>query len=90
MNRATILSLKPALEIDVSVQEAAIWAAVIERAIRDLDNPLYRKSAVRWLLSEDDDFGSFRWCCLLFNLKPETIRRKLANRLRPVGQSIGQ
>lgn len=82
MNQAlTQLEFRPSLGFEVSLQDAAIWGAVFERAIKDLEEPRNRRDASRWVLSENDNFGSFRWCCLLFNLRPETIRKKLAAKL---------
>lgn len=69
------------------VAERALWAAVLELAIRDATNkrPRYaggdsnavRNSAIRWLMSESLEPSSFRWVCGLFDLCPAVVRRRV-------------
>lgn len=69
------------------VAELALWAAVLELAIRDAsgDKPRYaggdanavRNSAIRWIKSESVEPSSFRWICVLFDFDPAVIRRRV-------------
>lgn len=69
------------------VAERALWAAVLELAIRDAacEKPRYaggdanavRNSAIRWLMSESLEPSSFRWICGLFDFDPAVIRRRV-------------
>lgn len=69
------------------VAERALWASVLELAIRDAtcEKPRYaggganavRNSALRWIKSESDSPASFRWVCGLFDLCPAVVRRRV-------------
>lgn len=69
------------------VAERALWAAVLELAIRDATCkwPRYaggnanavRNSAIRWIKSESAEPSSFRWICVLFDFDPAVIRRRV-------------
>jgi hypothetical protein len=58
----------------------SLWAAVLEQAIEDiLDNKGYymRKVAMTWLRCKNDGVGSFLWICHLFDLNPESSRKRI-------------
>ena len=63
----------------VKKNEYFLWAAVLEQAILDLNEPEYsiRHSALQWIKSRDEHFSSFVFCCLLLDLDPNKVRNKI-------------
>ena len=55
--------------------EAALLASVLALAICDASQPEHAAEARRWLLSDSEEPGSFRWYCKLLNLDPFFILR---------------
>ena len=55
--------------------ESALLASVLSLAIYDASQPEYAVEARRWLLSDSEEPGSFRWYCKLLNLDPFFILR---------------
>jgi len=61
----------------------ALWAAVLEQAIKDIQSDLtFRKGNIRsifsegawaWFRSENQDVGSFLWTCSMLGLEPDFV-----------------
>lgn len=56
-----------------------LWAAVLEQAIQDVfDRDVTEKrDAKRWIKSDDPDFPSFVSVCILLDLDPGKVRRRV-------------
>lgn len=68
------------LEQEDNKNHLALWAAVLERAIDDLqsNNRLDRDDAYGWFnRMEEDGVGSFVWVCSVLNYDPPRTRRKI-------------
>lgn len=55
--------------------EQRLLAAIIERAVDDLDKAARREEAQRWLLSDSGRPLGLVWICNLLDINPETVRR---------------
>ncbi|MBF0293636.1 MAG: hypothetical protein HQL96_00485 [Magnetococcales bacterium] len=54
-----------------------LWAAVMERAILDLQETRTRAAAVEWITSKRSGVGSFIWVCHQLDMAPDSVRRAL-------------
>lgn len=54
-----------------------LWATVMAQGIREAK--WGRLEAKRWVASENEHPGSFRWMCSLFDYDPDFIRRAIAS-----------
>lgn len=62
-----------------------LWAAVLERAILDLQEHATRAEAVAWISSNRRSVGSFQWICQQLDMDPASVRRALlAPRMAPM------
>ena len=61
--------------------ESSLLCYVIVTAIRDARgvscNDIETGDAIRWLSSDSEDVGSFRWYCQMTGIDPEYVRRML-------------
>lgn len=85
-----VLSTCPALAFEPEITpEMRIWCGVLITAISDLGKKACRAAALEWIEdSENSDIGSFAWCCELFHLSPDRIRRYLLNEYKPRWLSV--
>jgi hypothetical protein len=64
-----------------TVPESSLLCYVIITAIRDARgvscNDYDTGDALRWLCSESNDIGSFRWYCDMTGIDPQYVRRML-------------
>ena len=76
------------VEVDESMPERNLLAAMLERCCRDLLNSLeegdrrIQREACAWLMSTNTDVMSFKWVCHYLDLKPKEIRRWIFERKR--------
>jgi hypothetical protein len=85
-----VLSTCPvsAFEPEIS-PEMRVWCSVLIVAVSDLGKKSYRAAALAWIEdSENSDIGSFNFCCELFHLSPDRIRRYLLNEYKPRWLSV--
>lgn len=54
-----------------------LWAAVMERAILDLQDHSLRTEAVEWINSKRHNIGSFNWVCNQLDMNPNSVKRAL-------------
>ncbi|MBF0178892.1 MAG: hypothetical protein HQM03_02570 [Magnetococcales bacterium] len=54
-----------------------LWAAVMERAILDLQETRTRNAAIEWITARRDGVGSFIWVCHQLDMAPDSVRRAL-------------
>ncbi|MBF0340477.1 MAG: hypothetical protein HQL95_05865 [Magnetococcales bacterium] len=54
-----------------------LWAAVLERAILDLQDRNTRAEAVQWVSSNRNGVGSFQWICQQLDMDPSSVKRAL-------------
>lgn len=61
--------------------ERDLWAAVVMRAIGDLDSrsKSIRREAREWIDSNNTSPGSFLWVCTALGLPPYLVRRRIDN-----------
>jgi hypothetical protein len=65
------------------IHDAAImnfWRAYLVRAIRDLDEWFYAKSAEAFVLDDDERVLGFRWVCSVLDIDPDAMRAKVMDR----------
>ena len=72
--------------MDVQAEKALLLAIIIQ-SVRDMRgiipgvNGLYaakiQREAMRWIVSDQRDLGSFCWVCSELNLSPSWLRREL-------------
>lgn len=60
--------------------ERDLWAAVLEQAIKDLNDITEHPRAIAWFRSPGDDVGSFTWICITLDMDPEKTRRAILQR----------
>ena len=58
--------------------ELRLWAAVLDRAIRDLREPEKRDDALAWIESDRVGEGSFKFVADVLQTHPDYLRRKIA------------
>jgi hypothetical protein len=68
-------------QYDHSLREKRLWLAVINQALidsttsaKEMDTPIERPKARRWLTSDGDDF---RMVCEMAGLNPDYVQRKV-------------
>ncbi|MBF0614335.1 MAG: hypothetical protein G8237_01085 [Magnetococcales bacterium] len=54
-----------------------LWAAVLERAILDLQERTTRAEAVAWISSNRRSVGSFQWICQQLDMDPASVKHAL-------------
>ncbi len=54
-----------------------LWAAVMERAILDLQDHSTQDDAIAWIVSNRHSIGSFFWVCHQLDLDPNSVKRAL-------------
>ncbi|MEO5332901.1 MAG: hypothetical protein H7839_12830 [Magnetococcus sp. YQC-5] len=54
-----------------------LWAAVMERAILDLQDNTLRGDAIEWMNSKRRSIGSFHWVCQHLDMDPDSVKRAL-------------
>ncbi|MEO5344984.1 MAG: hypothetical protein H7834_01235 [Magnetococcus sp. YQC-9] len=54
-----------------------LWAAVLERAILDLQERTTRDEAAAWVRSHRRGIGSFHWICQQLDMDPPSVRMAL-------------
>ena len=54
-----------------------VWAAVVERAMLDLEYIECRREAMAWLKSSNDTIGLFIWACHQIDQETNTIRKAI-------------
>ncbi|MBF0213652.1 MAG: hypothetical protein HQM00_08815 [Magnetococcales bacterium] len=54
-----------------------LWAAVLERAILDLQERTTRTEAVAWVSSNRRGVGSFQWICQQLDMDPPSVKQAL-------------
>ena len=57
--------------------EATLWSAVLNRAILDLDIPEEQISAKAWIISTENDVGSFHFVADMLDQHPDRLRQKI-------------
>ena len=57
--------------------ELALWAAVLEQAIADLDVLEERTKAISWFTSDRMGFGSFYFVADMLDQHPEKLRQRI-------------
>jgi hypothetical protein len=60
--------------------ERDLWAAVLEQAIKDLDDITEHPRAVAWFRSPGDDVGSFIWICITLDMELSRVRGAILQR----------
>jgi hypothetical protein len=58
----------------LSSSERDLWAAVLDRAILDLDDITERPRSLAWFKSPRDDVGAFLWICMILDLEPVKVQ----------------
>ncbi len=61
----------------METEETKLWRAVLDRAIRDLNEPTIRADAISWFLDNRSFEGSFVFVAETLDMHPDFIRRKL-------------
>ncbi|MBF0270570.1 MAG: hypothetical protein HQL98_00650 [Magnetococcales bacterium] len=56
-----------------------LWAAVLERAILDLQEQTTRAEAMEWVSSNRRGVGSFQWICQQLDMDPSSVKHALIN-----------
>ncbi|GAB0057706.1 hypothetical protein SIID45300_02038 [Candidatus Magnetaquicoccaceae bacterium FCR-1] len=62
-----------------------LWAAVLERAILDLQDRTTRADAITWIRSHRHGVGSFHWICQQLDMDPDSVRHALLGPLTATG-----
>ncbi|MEO5339611.1 MAG: hypothetical protein H7837_07565 [Magnetococcus sp. MYC-9] len=62
--------------------EVTLWAAVLTRAIEDLDDAAERGGAMEWLKTPGDDIGSFQWVAFVLDMDAKRLRERILARDR--------
>ena len=62
--------------------EQALWLEVILQAVHDLvdrssERAQWRREALEWIFADDDEVGSFLFCCSAINADASAIRHGL-------------
>jgi len=60
--------------------EKDLWAGVLLRAFKDLDNPELKRKIIFWFSSNRNHVGSFRWICTVLGLDGAWIKEQLKAR----------
>jgi hypothetical protein len=71
-----------------------LWFAVLEQATKDAEgdvkgpyNKYIKEGARVWFRRENQGIGSFLWVCLMLDLNPEVVRKRVAKKCN--GSDIG-
>jgi hypothetical protein len=64
----------------LSSSERDLWAAVLDRAILDLDDITEKPRSLAWFKSPNDDEGAFLWVCMILDLEPGKTRLAILQR----------
>ena len=71
--------------LNPSIPERTLWSAVLEQAIKDLDDSEERPKVMAWFRSSRSDEGAFEWICMTLSMEPGKVRQAV---LRNQGMRI--
>jgi hypothetical protein len=57
--------------------EKNLWAAVLLRAFKDLEDAKLKRGVISWLNRNDKSAGAFRWICNVLDLDAAWIKEEL-------------
>lgn len=70
------------VQMSATAAERSLLVAVLERALLDLSDPLWRNNAVNWIncrqVHKDDTHFSFEYLCSVLGLEAEALRSRLS------------